>query len=177
MKYLPNILSSLRIFLVIPILYLLKIDFIISAAILFLFSSLTDYFDGYLARKYLSESDLGAFLDLIADKILVTSLLIWLVFLLNNQFFTIITILIILRELIITSFRYYLVLTNNDHDLIKANIFGKIKTAFQFLSIFLIILSPLFDDFYFSFVLILLSVSVLFSYFSLMVYFLNWKKK
>ena len=64
----------------IPILYLLKIDFIISAAILFLFSSLTDYFDGYLARKYLSESDLGAFLDLIADKILVTSLLIWLVF-------------------------------------------------------------------------------------------------
>lgn len=177
MKYLPNILSSLRIFLVIPILYLLKIDFIISAAILFLFSSLTDYFDGYLARKYLSESDLGAFLDLIADKILVTSLLIWLVFLLNNQFFTIITILIILRELIITSFRYYLVLNNNDHDLIKANIFGKIKTAFQFLSIFLIILSPLFDDFYFSFVLILLSVSVLFSYFSLMVYFLNWKKK
>ena len=177
MKYLPNILSSLRIFLAIPILYLLKIDFIISAAILFLFSSLTDYFDGYLARKYLSESDLGAFLDLIADKILVTSLLIWLVFLLNNQFFTIITILIILRELIITSFRYYLVLNNNDHDLIKANIFGKIITAFQFLSIFLIILSPLFDDFYFSFVLILLSVSVLFSYFSLMVYFLNWKKK
>ena len=74
MKYLPNILSSLRIFLVIPILYLLKIDFIISAAILFLFSSLTDYFDGYLARKYNSESELGEILDPIADKILIVSM-------------------------------------------------------------------------------------------------------
>ena len=71
----------------------------------FFVSSLTDYFDGYLARKYSIESKLGAFLDLIADKILVIAILVWLVFFLfANQALTIISILIILREIIITSF-------------------------------------------------------------------------
>ena len=40
----------------------------------------TDALDGYLARKYAIESELGAFLDLIADKILVIAILVWLVF-------------------------------------------------------------------------------------------------
>ena len=115
--------------------------------------------------------------SLIADKILVISILIWLVFVYSNQALTIISILIILREIIITSFRYYLILNNADIELIKANKYGKLKTAFQFFSIFLLILSPLYGDFYLTFSLMLLLISTLISYFSLTIYFLNWTKQ
>ena len=177
MRFLPNFLSFLRIFFVLPIIYTLQSELYFLAAFLFFLSSITDFMDGYLARKYELESELGAFLDLIADKVLVVTILVWLVFIYANQTLTILSILIILREIIITSLRYYLVLNNADTELIKANKYGKLKTAFQFFSIFLLILSPLYNGFYLIFSLILLSVSTLISYFSLTIYFLNWVKK
>ena len=177
MKLIPNFLSLLRIILVFPIIYFLQLDRYVLAASLFFVSSLTDYFDGYLARKYAIESELGAFLDLIADKILVIAILVWLVFIFANQALTIISILIILREIIVTSFRYYLVSNNADPELIKANKYGKLKTAFQFFSILLLILSPALSNFYLNISLVLLSLSVLLSYFSLAIYFTNWLKQ
>tara|TARA_A100001015_G_C14558831_1_gene544482 strand:- start:31 stop:564 length:534 start_codon:yes stop_codon:yes gene_type:complete len=177
MRLIPNFLSFLRIFFVLPIIYTLQSELYLLAAFLFFLSSITDFMDGYLARKYELESELGAFLDLIADKILVVTILIWLVFIYANLTLTILSILIILREIIITSFRYFLVLNNADSELIKANKYGKFKTAFQFFSIFLLILSPLYNNFYLTFSLILLLVSALISYFSLTIYFLNWIKK
>ena len=177
MKLIPNFLSLLRILLVLPIIYFLQVEWYVFAASVFFVSSLTDYFDGYLARKYAIESELGAFLDLIADKILVIAILVWLVFIFANQALTIISILIILREIIITSFRYYLVLNNADPELIKANKYGKLKTAFQFFSILLLILSPSLSILYLNISLVLLSVSVLLSYFSLAIYFTNWMKQ
>ena len=177
MKSIPNFLSLLRIVLIFPIIYLLQVEWYVFAASLFFVSSLTDYFDGYLARKYAIESELGAFLDLIADKILVIAILVWLVFLFANQALTIISILVILREIIITSFRYYLVSNNADPEFIKANKYGKLKTAFQFFSILLLILSPSLSNFYLNISLVLLSVSVLLSYFSLAIYFTNWMKQ
>lgn len=177
MKLIPNFLSLLRIMLVFPIIYLLQVEWYVFAASLFFVSSLTDYFDGYIARKYAIESELGAFLDLIADKILVIAILVWLVFIFANQALTIISILIILREIIITSFRYYLVSNNADPELIKANKYGKLKTAFQFFSILLLILSPALSNLYLNISLALLSVSVLLSYLSLAIYFTNWMKQ
>ncbi len=177
MKSIPNFLSLLRIMLVFPIIYLLQEEWYALAASVFFISSLTDYFDGYIARKYAIESELGAFLDLIADKILVIAILVWLVFIFANQALTIISILIILREIIITSFRYYLVSNNADPELIKANKYGKLKTAFQFFSILLLILSPALSNFYLNISLVLLSVSVFLSYFSLAIYFTNWMKQ
>ena len=177
MRFLPNFLSFLRIFFVLPIIYTLQSELYFLAAFLFLLSSITDFMDGYLARRFELESELGAFLDLIADKILVVTILIWLVFIYANLTLTILSILIILREIIITSFRYFLVLNNADLELIKANKYGKFKTAFQFFSIFLLILSPLHNNFYLTFSLILLLLSTLISYFSLTIYFLNWIKK
>jgi len=177
MKSIPNFLSFLRILLVLPIIYFLEIEMYSLSAFLFFLSSITDFFDGYLARRYSLESELGAFLDLIADKIMVISILIWLVFILSDQALAIISILIILREIIITSFRYYLILNKADIELIKVNNYGKLKTALQFFSIFLLILSPLYNDFYLSFSLTLLLISTLISYFSLTIYFLNWIKK
>ena len=177
MKLIPNFLSFLRILLVLPIIYSLQSELYLLAAFLFFLSSMTDFMDGYLARRYELESELGAFLDLIADKILVVTILVWLVFIYTNQALTILSILIILREIIITSFRYFLVLNNADSELIKANKYGKFKTAFQFFSIFLLILSPLHNNFYLTFSLILLLASTFISYFSLTIYFLNWIKK
>ena len=177
MKSIPNFLSLFRILTVLPIIYLLQIDWYVLAALIFFISSLTDYFDGYLARKYSIESELGAFLDLIADKILVVAILVWLVFLFANQALTIISILIILREIVITSFRYYLVSIEADPELIKANKYGKLKTAFQFFSILLLILSPVLSNFYLNISLVMLSVSVLLSYFSLIIYLMNWMKQ
>ena len=177
MKLIPNFLSLLRIMLIFPIIYLLQVEWYVFAASVFFVSSLTDYFDGYIARKYAIESELGAFLDLIADKILVIAILVWLVFLFANQALTIISILIILREIIITSFRYYLVSNNANPELIKANKYGKLKTAFQFFSILLLILSPSLSNLYLNISLVLLSVSVLLSYFSLTIYFTNWMKQ
>ena len=177
MKLIPNFLSLLRILLVFPIIYLLQVEWYVLAASLFFVSSFTDYFDGYLARKYAIESELGAFLDLIADKILVIAILVWLVFIFANQALTIISILIILREIIITSFRYYLVSNNADPELVKANKYGKLKTAFQFFSILLLILSPALSNLYLNISLVLLSASVLLSYFSLAIYFTNWMKQ
>ena len=177
MKSIPNFLSFLRILLVLPIIYSIQSELYLLAAFLFFLSSVTDFMDGYLARRYELESELGAFLDLIADKILVVTILVWLVFIYANQALTILSILIILREIIITSFRYFLVLNNADSELIKANKYGKFKTAFQFFSIFLLILSPLYGDFYLTFSLMLLLISTLISYFSLTIYFLNWTKK
>ena len=177
MKLIPNFLSFLRILSILPIIYSLQSELYLLAALLFLISSSTDFFDGYLARRYALETELGAFLDLIADKILLISVLIWLVFVFSNQTLAIISILIVLREIVITSFRYYLVLNNADTELIKVNNYGKLKTAFQFFSIFLLILSPLLNIFYLTFSLILLSISTLISYFSLTIYFLNWTKQ
>ena len=177
MKVIPNFLSFLRILLVLPIIYSLQSEMYLLAAFLFFLSSMTDFMDGYLARRYKLESELGAFLDLIADKILVVTILVWLVFIYANQALTILSILIILREIIITSFRYFLVLNNADTELIKANKYGKLKTAFQFFSIFLLILSPLHNNFYLTFSLILLLLTTLISYFSFTIYFLNWIKK
>ena len=177
MRLLPNVLSFLRILLVLPIIFFLESKIYLLAAILFFISSITDFFDGFLARRYGIESELGAFLDLIADKILVISVLVWLVFIFSIQALTTISTLIILREIIITSFRYYLVLDNADADLIKVNNYGKLKTAFQFFSILLLILSPLLNEIYLIIALILLLISTLISYFSLTIYFLNWIKK
>ena len=176
MKLIPNFLSFLRILLVLPIIYSLQGELYLLAAFLFFLSSITDFMDGYLARRFELESELGAFLDLIADKILVVTILVWLVFIYANQVLTILSILIILREIIITSFRYFLVLNNVDKELIKVNKYGKFKTAFQFFSIFLLILSPLYNNFYLTFSLILLLISTLISYFSLIIYFLSWLK-
>ena len=177
MKSIPNFLSFLRILLVLPIIYSIQSELYLLAAFLFFLSSVTDFMDGYLARRYELESELGAFLDLIADKILVVTVLVWLVFIYANQALTILSILIILREIIVTSFSYFLVLNNADSELIKVNKYGKLKTAFQFFSIFLLILSPLCGDLYLTFSLTLLLTSTLISYFSLTIYFLNWTKQ
>ena len=170
MKYLPNILSSLRLISSIPIIILFQLEFFISSTIFFFAVSFTDYFDGYLARKYSTESDFGAFLDLIADKILVLSVLIWFVYFFSNIYLTVLVTLIVIREVIVTSLRYYLISKSSDLDSIKVNQLGKLKTVFQFISISLLLLSPLYEDNFYNISLAILFFSMVLSYISFLSY-------
>ncbi|HSF59697.1 MAG TPA: CDP-diacylglycerol--glycerol-3-phosphate 3-phosphatidyltransferase [Candidatus Binatia bacterium] len=78
---LPNLLSFFRIGIIPVLVYLLTFTDRVSAALaaaLFLIASITDYFDGYFARRNRSVSDLGKILDPLADKLMVLSVLIML---------------------------------------------------------------------------------------------------
>jgi CDP-diacylglycerol--glycerol-3-phosphate 3-phosphatidyltransferase len=78
---LPNLLSLFRIAIVPVLVYLLTFSgprSSLLAAFLFLVASLTDYFDGYLARRNRSVSNIGKILDPLADKLMIVSVLIML---------------------------------------------------------------------------------------------------
>jgi len=135
----PNFLSLLRIFLIPLFLYLFfipKVEPRIWALIVFGIASLTDLLDGWSARKLGQESDIGQFLDPFADKLLVIAALI--AFLILDPLIPIWMIIVIVgRDILITLARY---LAMKKNTVIKTSKFGKIKTAFQMISIIIIIM-------------------------------------
>jgi CDP-diacylglycerol--glycerol-3-phosphate 3-phosphatidyltransferase len=141
----PTLLTLFRLILsplVLPILlvYLLPANvFWINAALAFLFVifSFTDFLDGYLARKYRQETALGRALDPIADKFLVYSVLIALQA--ANKIYFYWVVLLIGREIFMMGLRQ-LALEHNFS--IPVSYWGKIKTAFQMMTITIIILNP-----------------------------------
>jgi CDP-diacylglycerol--glycerol-3-phosphate 3-phosphatidyltransferase len=103
MKNLANILSIVRIFLVVPIIILLENHYIYWVIIFFLLGGLSDYLDGFLARKHNTVSNTGKLLDPLADKIFIMSILIYMFKSLDVSFWII--FIILFRELIITGLR------------------------------------------------------------------------
>ena len=130
----PNLISLSRIFLIFPIIFCIMINNIHLAFLFFLIASFTDFLDGYIARYLRQESVLGANLDLLADKIFVSSLLIFISFHFDNLVYLLMTILIIAREISIGTIRQYLLETNKENKA-KVNFLGKFKTFFQIFSI------------------------------------------
>jgi len=100
------------------------------AACLFLLASLTDFFDGFIARRFEVESSFGRFLDPIADKVLVTSALIMLIAL--GRVDAWIVMLIISREVAVSALR---AVTKTWDTTLKPSPVGKLKTVFQFSAI------------------------------------------
>ena len=83
----PSYISISRIALIFPIIFLSSFQNSTAnffSLFLFLIASFSDFIDGYLARKTQSESELGSLLDLIADKLLVCTVLIWISYLHNS---------------------------------------------------------------------------------------------
>ena len=137
----PNVLSILRILLIIPILILLFFEFNFTAFLLFIIASITDFLDGYFARKFNNQTQLGAFLDLLADKLLISSLLIWFVFLSSSLIIFVSSLVIILREIIISSLRLFF-LSNSKNTNFGVDYFGKLKTFIQMTAVSLLIIFP-----------------------------------
>lgn len=146
---LPNKLAILRIILVVPFVIFLSLALEVSdntavymtmrvfAAIIFVGASITDYYDGKIARKYNLITNLGKLLDPLADKILVISALVTLTKF--SQISLWFVIVIIFRELMITGLRS---IVAAEGVVIAAESLGKWKTATQMIALTLIILVP-----------------------------------
>lgn len=100
------------------------------AAILFMIASISDYYDGYFARKYNSISNMGKFMDPIADKILVTSILVILIP--TEKIDPLMVIVILARDTFISGIRS---VAAADGIIIDAKPVGKWKTALQMVAI------------------------------------------
>lgn len=137
-KQWPLLLTLSRIFLTFPIVILIhtqEIGALVLATVLFMLASLTDYFDGYYARKYDAVTQLGKFMDPVADKVLVTSVLAMLL-----QFSVVsswVLILFIGRDTIVGGIRSAAVAEGL---VIDAKATGKWKAALQMICIPLLIL-------------------------------------
>ncbi|MEA2277442.1 MAG: CDP-diacylglycerol---glycerol-3-phosphate 3-phosphatidyltransferase, partial [Solirubrobacteraceae bacterium] len=107
------------------------------ACVLFVVAAATDWFDGYLARRWNVTTTLGSFLDTTADKLLVTGVLIALLG--ADRVSPWIAGLIIGREIIILGLRGAVAV---DGAMIQPSIWGKLKTTVQFVAILLAILRP-----------------------------------
>ena len=110
------------------------------AMIVFVIASCTDFVDGYLARKWHQVTDLGKFLDPVADKLLVNSILIYLAISRygNISIPTFAIIIMIARDLVVDALRF---VAASKGIVLAANIFGKLKTVFQMVSIPVVLLN------------------------------------
>jgi CDP-diacylglycerol--glycerol-3-phosphate 3-phosphatidyltransferase len=107
----------------------------LAAAAVFALVSLTDFLDGYLARKYNQITDFGKFLDPLADKILVSSALIVLVGM--GRFNSVAAVIIVAREFIVTSIR---LAASSGGTVISASMSGKLKTVSQIIAVMAVLL-------------------------------------
>ncbi len=138
---LPNKLTIFRVVLIPFFLIFLLVPFFKDyfgsyiALAIFIIASLTDLFDGKIARKYNLVTNFGKFMDPLADKLLVCSAMIALISL--NKLDSWIVIIIIAREFIISGFR---LIASDNGVVIAASYWGKFKTTFQMIMIIALIL-------------------------------------
>lgn len=102
------------------------------AAWLFIIAAATDWLDGYLARKWNQTSNFGAFLDPVADKLIVSTALVLLVA--DGRVSVLVTIIIIGREITISALREWMA-TMGKRKSVAVNMIGKFKTAAQLAAI------------------------------------------
>ena len=150
----PNLLTLLRIFLI-PVFiaaYYLPFRWApLLATTLFVLAALTDWLDGYLARRLNQASPFGAFLDPVADKLMVASALVLLTadprvhsIVLDNRLFTIVVLIIVGREITVSALREWMA-ELGERARVAVSFLGKFKTIGQMVAIpFLLYREPLF---------------------------------
>ena len=181
---LASYISCLRIVLIVPIIYLLHLGeghrsfgegtnfYFYFAFSLFVIAGLSDYLDGYIARKLNTETQLGALLDLIADKLLVSLIMVWLVFITYKVTVAIPALIIVARELVISTLRQYVIEKREKKDL-SVSFIGKSKTTIQIIAISMLILAQEIMGIY-TLALIAIWFAAIFSLYSLFKYVSEW---
>ena len=130
LRNLPNLITIIRIILIFPVIILLEINLKSYVWFLIIIGAISDFVDGFIAKKYNLNSNFGSILDPLADKIFILIPLTWLCVnkIIPYWSFSI----IIIREFFITSFR-----KSKKEGMPAINI-AKYKSFFQFLSILLL---------------------------------------
>ena len=136
MKFFVNFLSAFRIAASFAIIGTLMSGMYMTTLILFLLAALSDFFDGYLARKYDVCTKLGGVMDHIGDKLIVVNTLIMLTVMMPVWFIVVPVIILIARELYISGLREFLGTQKIEMPVPHARFsMGKIKTTLQMITI------------------------------------------
>jgi len=141
---LPNVITVARILLipVFIVLYMVQKDWsIFAASVLFALAAITDWLDGYLARRLNQTTPFGAFLDPVADKLIVVAALIILVSYHNDPWLTLPSLVIVGREIVISALREWMAEVN-DSVAVAVSYLGKIKTTLQMIALTLLLSQP-----------------------------------
>lgn len=141
---LPNLLTLLRVVLIpvtVGIFYLPFAWAPLLACALFTVAAITDWLDGYLARKWNQSTPFGAFLDPVADKLIVAASLVVLVEFFANPWLTIPAIVIISREITISALREWMAQLGKRAN-VAVSMIGKVKTTFQMIAIGILLAVP-----------------------------------
>lgn len=134
---LPNILTSIRVVLIplMVLMFYLPVHWAsFAAAVVFWVASITDYWDGYLARKMNLTTPFGAFLDPVADKLIVVVSLLIVVERDQTLWVTIPALIIVAREIIISALREWMA-SMGKSDTVAVSFIGKAKTLVQMFAI------------------------------------------
>ncbi len=169
----PNILTLLRIVLipVFVILFYLPVEWArLSCALVFSVAAVTDWFDGYLARRWGQVSPFGAFLDPVADKLMVAVALLLLVQADPTPALAIPAAVIIGREITISALREWMAELGARQE-VAVSMIGKFKTAVQMVAILLLIYDqPLFGIPIFTVGFVLLYMAAVLTLWSMVIY-------
>lgn len=133
----PNTLTTFRLCLIPIFLVIFYLPYqwaFFAAAFVFWLASITDILDGYLARRLNQSTPFGAFLDPVADKVMVSVALVLLVSHYQSLWMTVPAIIIVSREIVISALREWMA-EQGKRGQVAVSQLGKIKTAAQMLAI------------------------------------------
>ena len=168
----PNILTSLRVVLipVFIIIYYLPFGWsYLAAAIVFTVASVTDWLDGYLARKLNQSTPFGAFLDPVADKLMVAVALVLLVQSHANFWITLPAMVIIGREIVISALREWMAELGARAQVAVSNL-GKYKTAAQMVALVVLLATPATFSLWVLLGYVLLAIAAVLTLWSMVIY-------
>ena len=130
MNNLPNLITSIRLILTIPLIIFLETNNTLFVWIIIILGGITDYLDGYIAKKFELKTKIGAILDPLADKVFIIIPFVWLCKYEVIPFWSLSILLI--REFLISAFR------DTKENGLPALKIGKYKTFFQFISLLIL---------------------------------------
>ena len=137
----PNILTYIRISLIPAIVVVFYLPWHFShllAASIFTFACVTDWVDGYLARNLHQTTKFGAFLDPVADKLIITIALVLIVAEIGEAYVAFPAAIIICREIVISALREWMAEIGK-HASVAVSFIGKIKTTLQMVAVGLLL--------------------------------------